>query len=101
MGIDSDGNPIIKLGVEFIEDLDLLREMLNWSKTGNFDRITAFSHALVFARELDKRNIHPDKAQSNENLSEKELAKRQMLTSRNRYGMTRGSRYGTNKGKKY
>lgn len=101
MGIDDDGNPIIKLGVEFIEDLDLLREMLNWSKTGNFDRITAFSHALVFARELDKRNIHPDKVQSNENITEKEFKKRQMLTSRNRYGMTRGSRYGTNKGKKY
>lgn len=57
--IDEDGNEVIKYGVEFIDDIDLLKEMLSWYKGGNFDRITAFSHALVFARELDKKGITP------------------------------------------
>jgi ribonuclease HIII len=59
MGIDEDGNQIIKYGVDFIEDIDLLKEMLNWRKGGNFDRITAFMHALAYARELDKKDIRP------------------------------------------
>tara|TARA_R110000772_G_scaffold59348_8_gene134401 strand:+ start:887 stop:2947 length:2061 start_codon:yes stop_codon:yes gene_type:complete len=93
MGIDDEGNPIIKLGVEFIDDIDLLKEMLSWHKEGNFDRITAFSHALVFARELDKKNIHPERPKEKGNINEKEQAMRRKLTSRNRYGMTRGKRY--------
>lgn len=59
--MDEEGNNIYKYGVEFIDDVDLLKEMLNYKKGGNFDRITAFSHALVYARELDKNNIRPDK----------------------------------------
>lgn len=59
MGIDENGNEIIKYGVEFIEDIDLLKEMLNWRVGGNFDRITAFMHALTYARELDKTEIRP------------------------------------------
>lgn len=95
IGIDDDGNPIIKLGVEFIDDIDLLKEMINWYKGGNFDRITAFSHALVYARELDKLNIMPDKVQKRDlsNLSNKDRQKRDMLLSRNRYGMSKGKRY--------
>lgn len=94
IGIDDDGNPIIKLGVEFIDDLDLLREMLNWFKGGNFDRITAFSHALVMARELDKKHINPDRLKkSTDKVSAKEMSRRVMLTGNNPYGMTRGKRY--------
>lgn len=93
MGIDEEGNPIIKLGVEFIDDIDLLKEMLNWFKGGNFDRITAFSHALVFARELDKKHINPEKKQTKKNLSSKEQQLRRKLTGNNRYGMTRGKKY--------
>jgi hypothetical protein len=59
MGIDEQGNEIIKYGVEFIDDIDLLKEMLNWRVGGNFDRITAFMHALTYARELDKTEIRP------------------------------------------
>lgn len=59
LGIDEDGNEITKYGVEFIDDVDLLKEMLDYHKDGNYDRITAFSHALVYARELDKHNIRP------------------------------------------
>ena len=81
--------------MEFIEDIDLLKEMMNWYKGGNFDRITAFSHALVYARELDKLNITPEKKKKGEpaKLSKKEQQKRQMLLGNNRYGMSKGKRY--------
>lgn len=59
MGIDEEGNQIIKHGVDFIDDIDLLKEMMTWKKGGNFDRITAFMHALAYARELDKKDIRP------------------------------------------
>jgi hypothetical protein len=59
VGIDDQGNEIIKLGVDYIDDIDLLKEMLDWKPGGNFDRITAFMHALAYARELDKANVMP------------------------------------------
>lgn len=86
VGIDDEGNKIIKHGVEFLDDIGLLKEMLNWYKGGNFDRITAFSHALVYARELDKKNILPDKRDNSVELSEKEYKRKQKLLSNNRYG---------------
>jgi hypothetical protein len=95
LGIDEHGNKIIKLGVEFIEDIDLLKEMMNWYKGGNFDRITAFSHALVYARELDKRHITPEKKKKTGPIefSKKEQDKRNRLLGNNRYGMSKGKRY--------
>lgn len=60
IGIDEGGNEIVKYGVDFIDDIDLLKEMLSWKKGGNFDRITAFMHALAYARELDKLDVRPD-----------------------------------------
>jgi hypothetical protein len=93
VGIDDDGNPIIKLGVEFIEDIDLLKEMSNWYKGGNFDRITAFSHALVYARELDKMNILPERQIKASEFSQKDIRKRELLLGNNRYGITRGRKY--------
>jgi len=59
MGIDEEGNQIIKTGVEFINDIELLQEMLFYYKGGNFDRIDAFKHALTHARELDKKGYVP------------------------------------------
>jgi len=59
VGIDEDGNEIVKHGVDFIDDIDLLKEMLSFKKGGNFDRITAYMHALAYARELDKLNMRP------------------------------------------
>jgi hypothetical protein len=94
IGVDEEGNEIIKLGVEFIDDIDLLKEMLNWHKDGNYDRITAFSHALVLARELDKRNIQPEKKViKKEGYSEKEQMERIRLLGNNPYGMNRGKKY--------
>lgn len=51
--IDENGNPITKYSVEFVDDIELLREMLGWKKKGNFDRITAFGHALILAQHWD------------------------------------------------
>ena len=59
IGIDEQGIQIIRTGVEFIEDIDLLKEMLTYTKGGNFDRIDAFMHALTNARELDKKGYLP------------------------------------------
>lgn len=59
VGTDKEGNPIIKLGVEFIPDPDLLQEIIDFKYGGNFDRIVAFGSALAWARWLDKFNIQP------------------------------------------
>ncbi len=84
---DEEGNPIIKYGVEFLEDIGLLKEMLNYKKGENFDRITAFSHALVYARELDKKNVRPrEKSQSNTPTKTRKKA------TINKYGFSRGVR---------
>lgn len=95
LGIDDEGNKIIKLGVEFIEDIDLLKEMMNWYKEGNFDRITAFSHALVYARELDKLHIAPDTKKNTgpRVFTKKEQQTRSKLLGNNRYGISKGKRY--------
>lgn len=57
--IDEDGNEIYKLGVEFIDDPDLLREIIRYKPGGNHDRIIAFMHALTWCRELDKKGFVP------------------------------------------
>lgn len=95
LGIDEEGNKIIKLGVEFIDDIDLLKEMLNWYHGGNFDRITGFSHALCWARELDKNNILPQQQRKKvDEISKKEKDRKAQLTGRNRYGtIFRNKRY--------
>lgn len=59
VGIDDDGNKIIKYGYEFIEDIDLLKEMRDYKKGKNHDRLDAFSYALVLARELDNKKVRP------------------------------------------
>lgn len=59
VGLEEDGTPIIKYGVEFIDDVELLKEMLEYKKGVNLDRIAAYSHALVQCQELDRENIRP------------------------------------------
>jgi hypothetical protein len=100
VGIDSDNNPIIKYSVEFIEDIDLLREMLEWKKGNNVDRITAFSHALVYAQELDKDNVMPEREKKPE-MSQSEMEKRKELIKNSRYGNTSASRYGSSGSTRY
>ena len=94
LGVDDEGNKIIKLGVEFIDDIDLLKEMRDWQEGGNFDRITAFSHALVYARELDKRNIQPEKKEKKqEGYTKKEILERQRMLGKNPLGRRRFPKY--------
>ena len=57
--IDENGNEIYKLGVEFIDDPDLLREIIRYKPGGNHDRMIAFMHALTWCRELDKKGFVP------------------------------------------
>jgi len=48
--------PMYKLGVARIPDIMLLKEMLAFSKDGNFDRIVAFGHVLAYDAYLQKYN---------------------------------------------
>lgn len=59
VGLDDDNNEIIKLSVEFIDDPDLLEEMIEYRYGGNYDRISAFSHALILSSEYDKKGVKP------------------------------------------
>lgn len=89
IGVDEEGNEIIKYGCEFIDDVDLLREMLNYSKGGNFDRITAFSHALVYARQLDKDSVMPKESKRQVH----SIPKVDSNKVRNPYGNVRHKKY--------
>jgi hypothetical protein len=57
--IDRDGNEVVKYSVEFLDDIDLLQEMLTYRKGKNADRIVAFSHALVLAKHWDTNKFRP------------------------------------------
>jgi len=59
VGVDDDNNEIIKYGVEFIDDIDLLKELRDWEPGKNSDRKEAFSHALLHAVMLDVDNVRP------------------------------------------
>lgn len=59
IGKNEDGTPIIKYGVEFIPDIELLREIEDYGKGTNFDRIRSFGAALAWARWLDKLRVVP------------------------------------------
>jgi len=57
--VDEEGNPVVKYSVEFIDDIDLLFEMLQWYPGKNSDRITAFSHALLLCKHWDDQKYRP------------------------------------------
>lgn len=60
-GYDSKTNmPIIKCGIDLIEDPWLLQEMLEYTSESNVDRIVAFGWALVLARYMDRKKIQPE-----------------------------------------
>ena len=92
MCIRDRNNPIIKYGVEFLDCIDLLKEMLYYKPGKNVDRMTSFSHALVYARELDKDSIQPERPKTKK-LTQQDLMKRKMLTRNNRYGTHKHKRY--------
>lgn len=90
LGYDDAGLPIIKCGIDLIEDPWLLQEMLDYTPDGNFDRIVSFGWALLYARHLDKYKIVP----------EDEHVKRfnQDFYGKKRVKPTGGSFYGVAKG---
>ena len=57
--IDKDGNEVSILGVERINDVQLLDEIIGYKPGKNVDRIIAFAHALVWARYLDDIRVLP------------------------------------------
>lgn len=70
IGIDNEGNEIVKYGVDYIDDVDLLKELLSYTKKGNFDRYTGWSHALVNCREMDKKGVRPSSQRYGYNILE-------------------------------
>lgn len=54
IGTNEDGSPKTALGVIRIPDIMLLRELLAYTKTGNYDRIIAFGHVLAHEVWADK-----------------------------------------------
>lgn len=56
---DSTGLDITVKGIEFIDDIALLDEIIQYKPGLNVDRIIAFGHALVLARYFDDNNYMP------------------------------------------
>lgn len=56
---DSTGLDITVKGIELIDDIDLLDEIIQYKPGLNVDRIIAFGHALVLARYFDDNNYMP------------------------------------------
>jgi hypothetical protein len=86
VGQDEEGHPIIKYGVDFIDDIELLQEMASYRKGGNYDRIAAFSHALVYAQRLDEKGVVPKKETMR---NQQEAPKKKVNQIRNPYGRRR------------
>lgn len=57
VGYEDDGTEITLEGVHRIPDPLLLEEIIKIGDTGNYDRIAAFGHALVWDHELTERNV--------------------------------------------
>ena len=92
IGVDKEtGIPITKTGVDFIDDIDLLKEMRDYKKGGNFDRLTGFSHALAYARRLEFLKIRPEKVLTDKERAEakvKKVIKRTTSRGMSKYGGT-------------
>ena len=56
---DSTGLDITVKGIELIDDISLLDEIIQYKPGLNVDRIIAFGHALVLARYFDDNNYMP------------------------------------------
>ena len=56
-GVDENGDPLVRKGVYRIPDYMLLKELEQFGKEKNYDRIIAFGHALAWESELSKNNI--------------------------------------------
>lgn len=60
VGYEEDtGIPIEKVAAEFIDDIELLNEMIAWDGKRNSDRIVAYGHAVTLAKYYDVCNFMP------------------------------------------
>ncbi len=93
VGTDDEGNKIFIKGIERINDVGLLKELINFKYGANHDRITAFGHALAWARYLDDLNILPKTKVDKESESYKQKKRKQQLKSRGFYSMRRSGKF--------
>lgn len=95
--IDPQGNEVSILGVERINDVQLLDEIIGWKPGKNVDRITAFAHALVWARYLDDLKVLPKVKSKKATEQEKARREEKMIQikekTRNPYSNVKGGRY--------
>jgi hypothetical protein len=94
--IDHDGNEVSVLGIERINDVQLLDEIIGYKPGKNVDRIIAFAHALVWARYLDDIRVLPrikaKKPTDTERLKREDKVTRiKDVVRRNSYGKGRQS----------
>lgn len=92
--IKEDGTQVVKYGVEFIDDPDLLEEIIEYQPGGNFDRIDAFSIALVLVQHWDLNKIRPKKQLNNnriQNTEEQEAKVFKPQHVNSKYSITKGT----------
>ena len=93
LGYDKDENKIFMKGIERINDVALLEEMVNFKYGANHDRITSFGHALAWARYLDDLNIIPKVKMKTDTSMYKKQFRKQKLKYRSPYSTIRGKMY--------
>ena len=93
LGEDEDGNQIYIKGIERIPCIYLLDELIGFKYGRNCDRITAFGHALAWARYLDGLGIMPKVKKNTQEDSYKREVKSEKLKNRSPYTRLRTSPY--------
>lgn len=92
IGQEKDGSPITKLGLVRIPSIGLLKELINYNDTGNFDRYVAFGHTLAHEVWADKIYPYVEPTKKEEGEQGKEHKKANLgpfgdLKSYNPFGM--------------
>lgn len=101
VGRDENDNDIIEYGVDYIDDIDLLKEMRDWSPEGNFDRLVAWGHALLLCKYYDNKHVTTEKEKSQkQTLSEAQMMQK-IKNMSTKYGGVRPQNKYNFKGSKY
>lgn len=83
VGYDNDeGKEIYKLGVELIEDIGILNEIIDYHPGGNYDRLVAYSHALLLAKYYDDMNLFPKSKNEKSNDKRRDVLKKMIDNKR-------------------
>lgn len=56
---DADGNIIVQAGVERIDDIGILNEIIGYKKDGNYDRLRSFGSCLMYDLYLTTQYLSP------------------------------------------